>query len=48
MCGGTASGIIHYELMRQGITITADIYCQQLARLDAAIREKRPVLANVA
>ena len=39
-------GIIHFELLRHGETITADKYCEQLTRLDAAIREKRPVLAN--
>ncbi|XP_025263217.1 histone-lysine N-methyltransferase SETMAR-like [Camponotus floridanus] len=39
-------GIIHFELLRRGETITADKYCEQLTRLDAAIREKRPVLAN--
>ena len=39
-------GIIHFELLRHGETITADKYCEQLTRLNAAIREKRPVLAN--
>lgn len=39
-------GIIHFELLRRGETITADKYCEQLTRLNAAIREKRPVLAN--
>lgn len=40
-------GIIHFELfLRRGETITADKYCEQLTRLDAAIRKKRPVLAN--
>ena len=39
-------GIIHFELLRHGETITADKYCEQLTRLDAAIREKCPVLAN--
>ena len=36
-------GIIHFVLLRRGETITAD---KQFTRLDAAIREKRPVLAN--
>ncbi|XP_072758670.1 histone-lysine N-methyltransferase SETMAR-like [Anoplolepis gracilipes] len=36
--------IIHFEL--RGETITADKYCKQLTRLDVAIRERRPVLAN--
>ena len=39
-------GIIHFELLRQGEIITTDKYYEQLTRLDAAIREKRPVLAN--
>ena len=38
--------IIHFELFRHGETIMADKYCEQLTRLDAAIREKRPDLAN--
>ncbi|XP_026830138.1 histone-lysine N-methyltransferase SETMAR-like [Ooceraea biroi] len=38
--------IIHFELLRRGETITADKYCEQLTRLDAAIREKRPGLVN--
>ncbi|XP_070155184.1 histone-lysine N-methyltransferase SETMAR-like [Polyergus mexicanus] len=39
-------GIIYFELLRRGETITADKYCEQLTRLAAAIREKRPILAN--
>jgi histone-lysine N-methyltransferase SETMAR len=39
-------GIIHFELLDMNETITANIYCQQLDRLKAAIKEKRPSLAN--
>ena len=39
-------GIIHFEFLERGETITAAKYCEQLIRLDAAIREKRPALAN--
>ena len=35
-------GIIHYELLPRNQTITAELYCHQLRRLNAAIREKRP------
>jgi histone-lysine N-methyltransferase SETMAR len=39
-------GIIHFELMPQGRTITADIYCDQLDRLNEALKAKRPALMN--
>lgn len=38
-------GIISFELLRRGETITSDKYCEQLTRLARAIREKRPILA---
>lgn len=41
-----AKGIIYYELLQQGQTIDADKYCDQLVKLDAAIKLKRPILAN--
>lgn len=34
-------GVIHYELLERNQTITSEIYCQQLRRLEAAICEKR-------
>lgn len=39
-------GPIHYELLPQGATITADVYCAQLSRLNQKITDTRPVLAN--
>jgi histone-lysine N-methyltransferase SETMAR len=39
-------GIIHFELLEPGQTITADLYCQQLDRLQQALIEKRPALVN--
>ena len=33
-------GVLYYELIPRGVTITADIYCQQLKRLADAIQEK--------
>lgn len=39
-------GIIYYELLQRGETITADKYCDQLSRVDAAIRQNRPALIN--
>ncbi|XP_020289890.1 histone-lysine N-methyltransferase SETMAR-like [Pseudomyrmex gracilis] len=39
-------GVIFYELLPVGETITSDKYCQQLDNLKAAIDEKRPVLAK--
>ena len=35
-----------YELFKQGQTINAIAYCNQLDKLNAAINEKRPVLAK--
>ncbi|GFV36890.1 mariner Mos1 transposase [Trichonephila clavipes] len=37
---------MYYELLKQGKTINADLYCKQLDKLKAAIKEKRPPLAS--
>lgn len=39
-------GIIHYELMPPGQTITGEVYRQQLTRLNEALSQKRPALVN--
>ncbi|XP_071033855.1 histone-lysine N-methyltransferase SETMAR-like [Parasteatoda tepidariorum] len=39
-------GSVYYELLKQGKTINADLYCNQLDKLNAAIKEKRPALAS--
>ncbi|GFV92365.1 mariner Mos1 transposase [Trichonephila clavipes] len=39
-------GPVYYELLKQGKTINADLYCNQLNKLNAAIKEKRPALAS--
>ena len=39
-------GVIHYELLPNGQTIDAQVYCAQLDRLAEKILEKRPSLAN--
>jgi len=39
-------GIIHFELLEPGQTITADLYCQQLDRLKAALITKRAAMVN--
>ncbi|XP_013786728.1 histone-lysine N-methyltransferase SETMAR-like [Limulus polyphemus] len=39
-------GIIHFELLPTNATINAQVYCQQLERLNAALKKKRPVLVN--
>jgi histone-lysine N-methyltransferase SETMAR len=41
-CGG----IIHYELLKPGETIKAELYCQQLDRLHNQLLVKRPGLVN--
>uniref|UniRef100_A0A914CMP6 Transposase n=1 Tax=Acrobeloides nanus TaxID=290746 RepID=A0A914CMP6_9BILA len=35
-------GVVHWELLAQGRTITAEVYCQQLDRLAEVLAEKRP------
>lgn len=39
-------GVLHYELLPRNQTITAEVYCQQLRRLNNAIHEKRPGLRH--
>lgn len=39
-------GIIQHEVLKYGQTVTAQVYCDQLDRLNAALREKRPRLVN--
>ncbi|GFX69719.1 mariner Mos1 transposase [Trichonephila clavipes] len=39
-------GPVYYELLKQVKTINADLYCNQLDKLNAAIKEKRPALAS--
>ena len=39
-------GVVHYELLEPGKTITADMYCQQLDRLKQALKQKHPALVN--
>lgn len=39
-------GIVNNELLPPGETVSSDLYCQQLIRLQQAIEEKRPELAN--
>ncbi|XP_043262919.1 histone-lysine N-methyltransferase SETMAR-like [Colletes gigas] len=39
-------GIIHHELLKSNLTITADKYVQQLQRVQEKLHEKRPALVN--
>ena len=39
-------GVIYYELLPKNQTINSDVYCSQLDRLNAAIKDKRPELVN--
>ena len=41
-----SNGIIYYELLQPGETITAVIYCQQLQRLNVELLKKRPALVK--
>ncbi|XP_054152815.1 histone-lysine N-methyltransferase SETMAR-like [Oppia nitens] len=40
------SGIIHWELLEVGATISAEVYCQQLTRLREKLKENRKSLVN--
>ena len=40
-------GVVYFELLPNNRTINSDVYCQQLVKLEEAIKEKRPELANL-
>lgn len=40
------TGVIHYELLQAGQTVNAQLYCDQITRLNEKITEKLPALAN--
>jgi [histone H3]-lysine36 N-dimethyltransferase SETMAR len=40
-------GIINFEVLEPGQTITSDLYCKQLERLNQALMEKRPGLISI-
>lgn len=42
----TTAGIVHFELLPSGQTITAEIYSAQLNRVSVALSQKQPALAN--
>ncbi|GFV87870.1 mariner Mos1 transposase [Trichonephila clavipes] len=39
-------GAVYYKLLKQRRTINANLYCNHLEKLNAAIKEKRPTLAS--
>lgn len=39
-------GVLYYELLKPGQTITSESYCQQLNRLKKVLDEKRPACAS--
>ncbi|GFU70850.1 histone-lysine N-methyltransferase SETMAR [Trichonephila clavipes] len=43
---GDKKSQVYYELLKQGKTFNADLYSNQLDKLNAAIKEKRPALAS--
>lgn len=40
------SGVVHWELLDPNLTVTAEVYCQQLVRLSQALVRIRPALVN--
>jgi len=42
----TTAGIIHYEYLETGQTITSMLYCEQLQRVQEALIKKQPSLIN--
>ncbi|GFV83075.1 histone-lysine N-methyltransferase SETMAR [Trichonephila clavipes] len=41
-----SKGPVYYELLKQGKTINAHLYCNQLDKLNVAIKGKKPPLAS--
>jgi len=39
-------GVVYFKLLPRNQTINSDVHCQQLMKLDEAIKEKWPELAN--
>ena len=39
-------GVVYFELLPRNQTVNLDVYCRQLNKLDAAIKEKRLELVN--
>uniref|UniRef100_A0A914HSH7 Mos1 transposase HTH domain-containing protein n=1 Tax=Globodera rostochiensis TaxID=31243 RepID=A0A914HSH7_GLORO len=39
-------GVVHYEMLGRNETVNAELYCQQLRRLDQALQQKRPNRAH--
>jgi histone-lysine N-methyltransferase SETMAR len=39
-------GVIHFELLPNGVTVDADLYCAQLDRMFAKLQQKYPSLVN--
>ena len=39
-------GVVLFELLPRNQMINSDVYCRQLNKLNAAIKEKRPELVN--
>lgn len=42
----TSRQVVHYELLPTGQTVTADLYSQQLERVQQALQQKEPALVN--
>jgi len=40
------SGIIYYEFLKQGQTITPDVYCKQLDKMNGKLKIQQPALIN--
>uniref|UniRef100_A0A5S6QKW9 Mos1 transposase HTH domain-containing protein n=1 Tax=Trichuris muris TaxID=70415 RepID=A0A5S6QKW9_TRIMR len=42
----SATGIIHYNLLKPGQTVTAETYCTELEKMHEKLQRSRPALAN--
>jgi len=40
------SGVIYYEFLKQGKTITSDVYCEQLDKMNEKLKIQQPALIN--
>ncbi|XP_035734903.1 histone-lysine N-methyltransferase SETMAR-like [Vespa mandarinia] len=39
-------GIVHFEVLKPGQTVNADLYCEQLDRVNQSLSEKYPAIVN--
>lgn len=41
-----SKGVIYYDVLKQGQTVTAALYCEQMDKLNTTLQKIRPALVN--